>query len=124
VTTGTMMSRALQARRVVAVVVGCVVGVTAAYFLIVGVRVQVATISGGPSFERQRQVSALIPLIGSAVYLVGIHRLRRRWALGGALLTLIYGILFLFSVGPYYAPMGLLMVGAAVWVTPRRVRPG
>lgn len=80
--------------------------------------------SAGSSFERHRQVSALIPLIGSAVYLMGVNGSRRPWALGGALLTLTYGILFLFSVGPYYAPMGLVMVGAAVWATPRGARPG
>lgn len=82
-TTGTMTSRARRARFIVAVLVGGVVGVTASYFLIVGVRVAVNTISGGSSFERQRQLSALIPLIGTVVYLIGVRSKRRPWRLAG-----------------------------------------
>ena len=85
----------------------------AAYLLIVGVNVSVS--SGGPAVvERQTMWSAAIPLAGGLSALVGAIRRRRSLVIGGSITVLVFGVLFVFSVGPYFALIGIVMMLAAL----------
>jgi hypothetical protein len=94
----------------------------AAYLLIVGVNVSVS--SGGPEVvERETMWSAVIPLAGGLSALVGAVRRRRSLVMGGSITVLVFGILFVFSAGPYFALIGIAMMLTALatrgaWVEP------
>lgn len=97
-------------------IVGVIATVTllfSAYLLIVGVDVSVST--GGPVFrDRETMWSAIIPLAGSLAALLGVIRSHRTFVTGGALTVLVFGVLFVFSAGLYFAFLGIAMVLAAV----------
>ena len=106
------MSRSILARWIVGAVATAVCAF-AAYLLIVGVNVGVS--SGGPAVvERQTMWSAVIPLAGGLSALVGAVRRRRSLVMGGSITVLVFGVLFVFSAGPYFALIGIVMMLAAV----------
>ncbi|HSO49625.1 MAG TPA: hypothetical protein VLS86_03690 [Acidimicrobiia bacterium] len=81
----------------------------AGYLLVVGTAVNIDEIGGTPSSDRESQVSAAIPLLAGVMYLSGLIWRRRTLVIGSAVVLTVYGALFLFSVGPYYAPIGIVM---------------
>jgi hypothetical protein len=81
----------------------------AGYLLFVGAAVNIDQIGGTPSSIRESQVSAAIPLVAGLIYLFGVIWRRRTLVIGAAVVVTVFGALFLFSVGPWYAPIGIVM---------------
>lgn len=105
-----------------ALISGATVIVLSAFLLIIGVRVNVASIDGASGSSPQVQWSAAIPLVAALLSVAGVVRTKHGWAIGGALAVLLYGLLFVFSAGLYYAPLGLMMA-VSVFLYRRAARP-
>lgn len=106
------MARVRVATWVVAVL-AVAVCVYALYLVVVGVAV---TVSSGEVtiVEREPGIGAVIPLIGGIAALVGVWRSESRWMTGGGLTVLIFGILYIFGAGLYFAMLGVALFAAAL----------
>jgi hypothetical protein len=91
-----------------------------AYLLLVGQLVNVVPEGGGaPAPQSVPTPAGLVSLAGGAAIIAGLLLERPVLAGAGALLTLLFSLLFLFGIGGVLVPVAVVLLALIAWITRR-----